>query len=58
MPYWPHMKLWLRGAERMSYLMSQGVHRCDAALLFFWSSLKNKKVLFLCSLLAGIRGNC
>ncbi len=34
MPYWPHMKLWLRGAERMSYLMSQGVHQCDVALLY------------------------
>jgi hypothetical protein len=34
MPYWPHMKLWLRGVERMSYLMSHGVHRCDVALLY------------------------
>lgn len=34
MPYWPHMKQWLDYTERMSYLLSQGRHVCDIALLY------------------------
>lgn len=34
MPNWPHMKHWLRYAERMCYLLSQGRHVCDIALLY------------------------
>jgi hypothetical protein len=31
MPYWAHMGEFLRAVERMSYLLSQGVHRADVA---------------------------
>lgn len=34
MPYWPHMKHWLRYAERMCYILSQGHHVCDVAVLY------------------------
>lgn len=34
MPYWPHLVEFLRCAERLSYLLSQGVHRCDVAVLY------------------------
>lgn len=34
MPYWEHMKLWLRYAQRMSYILSQGTHVCDIAVLY------------------------
>lgn len=34
MPYWPHMKLWLKYAERMCFLLSQGSHVCDIAILY------------------------
>lgn len=34
MPYWPHMKHWLKYAERMCYLLSQGEHVCDVAVLY------------------------
>ena len=34
MPYWPHMKTWLKYAERMCYLLSQGTHVCDIAVLY------------------------
>ena len=34
MPYWPHMKNWLKYAERMSFVLSQGVHVCDIAILY------------------------
>lgn len=34
MPYWPHMKTWLQYTERMSYLLSQGDHVCDIALMY------------------------
>ncbi len=34
MPYWPHMKQWLKYTERMSYLLSQGSHVCDIVLLY------------------------
>ncbi len=34
MPYWDHMKKHLEMSERLSYLLSQGVHRCDVAILY------------------------
>ena len=34
MPYWRHMGEFLRCSERLSYLLSQGVHRCDVAILY------------------------
>jgi hypothetical protein len=34
MPYWAHLDEFLRCAERLSYLLSQGVHRCDVAVLY------------------------
>ena len=34
MPYWPHMKRWLDYTERMSFILSQGSHVCDIALIY------------------------
>jgi len=34
MPYWEHMGVFLKYFERLSYLMSQGVHRCDVAVMY------------------------
>ncbi|QNK57941.1 glycosyl hydrolase [Paenibacillus sp. PAMC21692] len=34
MPYWQHMKSWLACTERLSYLLSQGVHACDVAVMY------------------------
>lgn len=34
MPYWPHFKNWLKSAERLSYLLSQGEHVCNVAILY------------------------
>lgn len=34
MPYWPHMKVWLKYAERLCFVMSQGVHVADVAVLY------------------------
>ena len=34
MPYWPHMGEFLGCVERLSYLLSQGVHRCDIAVVY------------------------
>jgi len=34
MPYWPHMKKWLEYAERMCFVLSQGNHVCDVAVLY------------------------
>ena len=35
MPYWEHMAVFLlRYFDRLSYLLSQGVHRCDVAILY------------------------
>ncbi len=34
MPYWPHMKKWLEYGERLSYIMSQGVHVSDIAVMY------------------------
>jgi len=34
MPYWAHFGVYLTAMERLSYLLSQGVHRCDVAILY------------------------
>jgi hypothetical protein len=34
MPYWPHTGEFLAMSERLSYLLSQGAHRCDVAVLY------------------------
>jgi len=34
MPYWAHFGTYLAAMERLSYLLSQGVHRCDVAILY------------------------
>ena len=40
MPYWPHMKHWLEYAERLSFLLSQGKHVCDIAVLYPTESMQ------------------
>ncbi|MBU0639511.1 MAG: hypothetical protein KKB50_11650 [Planctomycetes bacterium] len=34
MPYWPHIREYLLFVQRLSYLLSQGAHRCDVAMLY------------------------
>jgi hypothetical protein len=34
MPYWQHMKTLMTWTQRLCYLLSQGVHRCDVAILY------------------------
>jgi hypothetical protein len=34
MPYWATMDKTLEGTERLSYILSQGYHRCDVAILY------------------------
>ena len=34
MPYWPHMKKWLEYTQRLSFILSQGYHVCDIAILY------------------------
>lgn len=34
MPYWEHMDVFFKYFERLSYLMSQGVHQCDVAVVY------------------------
>ena len=34
MPYWEHMDVFMRYFERLSYLLSQGVHCCDVAVMY------------------------
>jgi hypothetical protein len=34
MPYWAHMDRYLAMVERLSYLLSQGYHRCDVAVIY------------------------
>ncbi|MFO1530313.1 MAG: glycosyl hydrolase [Kiritimatiellia bacterium] len=34
MPYWRHMGVFLECVQRLSYLMSQGDHRCDVAVMY------------------------
>lgn len=40
MPYWEHMKRWLAYTERMSYVLSQGDHVCDIALMYPTESMQ------------------
>lgn len=40
MPYWPHMNKWLKYAERLSFLLSQGTHVCDIAVLYPTESMQ------------------
>ena len=40
MPYWPHMIKWLEYTERMSYILSQGTHMCDIALMYPTESMQ------------------
>ncbi len=40
MPYWPHMKGWLKYVERLSYILSQGRHVCDVAVVYPTSSMQ------------------
>jgi len=40
MPYWPHMIYWLEYTERMSYILSQGSHVCDIALMYPTESMQ------------------
>ena len=34
MPYWEHLGPFFKYFERISYLLSQGTHRCDVALMY------------------------
>lgn len=34
MPYWAHMEHYLAMVQRLSYLLSQGHHRCDVAVIY------------------------
>lgn len=34
MPYWKHAKTWFGYYERLSYILSEGTHRCDAAVYY------------------------
>jgi len=34
MPYWEHLGEFLKCSERLSYLLSQGVHCCDVAVIY------------------------
>jgi hypothetical protein len=34
MPYWDHMQAFMTYFERLSYLLSQGVHCCDVAIMY------------------------
>jgi hypothetical protein len=34
MPYWAHMDVWMTWSRRLCYLLSQGVHRCDVAVMY------------------------
>lgn len=40
MPYWPHMKLWLKYAQRMNFILSQGIHVCDIAVMYPTESMQ------------------
>ena len=40
MPYWPHMKEWLKYAERLCFLFSQGLHVCDVAVMYPTESMQ------------------
>ena len=34
MPYWKHMRVFMDCVQRLSYLLTQGHHRCDVAILY------------------------
>nr|MCU0781449.1 hypothetical protein [Akkermansiaceae bacterium] len=34
MPYWRHMKPFMMAQQRLAYLLSQGHHRCDVAIMY------------------------
>lgn len=34
MPYWPHLRGFFDGLQRLSYVLSQGHHQCDVAILY------------------------
>ena len=34
MPYWKHMRGFMECVQRLSYLLTQGYHRCDVAILY------------------------
>lgn len=34
MPYWRHFNTYMDCVQRLGYLLSQGVHRCDVAILY------------------------
>ncbi|MBN1126241.1 MAG: hypothetical protein JXA82_14640 [Sedimentisphaerales bacterium] len=34
MPYWEHMDVFMKYFERLSYLLSQGIHCCDVAVMY------------------------
>ena len=34
MPYWEHMGTWSTWSQRLCYVLSQGVHRCDVAIIY------------------------
>ena len=34
MPYWAHMDRYMAMVQRLSYLLSQGDHRCDVAVMY------------------------
>jgi hypothetical protein len=34
MPYWAHMDKFMDCVQRLSYLLSQGYHRCDVAIIY------------------------
>jgi hypothetical protein len=34
MPYWPHLRVFMDCQQRLAYLLSQGDHRCDVAILY------------------------
>ena len=40
MPYWAHMPEFLHAVERMSYLLSQGHHRADVAIVYPVASME------------------
>ncbi|MBD3917197.1 hypothetical protein H8B09_00405 [Paenibacillus sp. PR3] len=40
MPYWPHMKSLMACTERLSYVLSQGSHVCDVAVVYPVASLE------------------
>jgi hypothetical protein len=43
MPYWEHMGEFLTCSERLSYLLSQGVHVCDVAIVYPVAAMEGGK---------------